>query len=800
MDMIILLIRTLAVISIAMLIIYLYGMLIRRYRSKLMAWESWVAGIFFSVAAGLSILSARTLFEGSAVDGKLALLAVGTLFYGPRASCVIIFGILTTQALIQEPITLNILLQITVVMGIGLVYRKWLERKGYRNFYGPMMLLGVILVAVGATGNILFNVPVALSGKDFHDILLVLILAPAMTMSIGGVFLMEMDRRDKELDLIHTKEDLTTQNEEITALYEEMTAAEETLQEQYDQLQKNREELIRANDRYKLIYQASNEGLWEYDYKTKGTYLSDRITEIYGYGPEMKTFMNQERDSLIHPEDLPQVYENWRALNRGIIQSYDMEYRILHASGEYRWIQAKGTILRDENGRNLLMAGSHGDIHQRKIQEQKLYESAYYDQLTGLPNRGWFMETLDNCVRKTIATHDIGAVLIFGLDDFKIINETMGHSSGDDVLREVASRLAAMKSDSLQSARLNADKFLVLLSSIQQRFEIEAEIQRILGAIHEPIQLNEGQIMVTASLGAVLFPKDAHTPEMILRHGDMALQQAKSCNKNSYVFFDDKMAKENMRHARIDIGLKSAVVNQEFMLHYQPIFKTNSRELAGFEALVRWNSPEFGFVSPAEFIRLAEQNGTIVELGNWVLREACDFVNRMGLSDNRRMYLSINLSPVQLLQKDFVAHVKEIMGETGVAQSRIVFEITETAMMESFDASYQKILVLRDWGINFSLDDFGTGYSSLNYLRKIPVKTLKIDKSFIDDLVRDTRLQMMVKSIIDISHDLELTVVTEGVEEEAQLELLKSYGCDCIQGYLLGRPMPEPKAIELIQQ
>lgn len=615
---------------------------------------------------------------------------------------------------------------------------------------------------------------------------------------IGKLVLIVIQAREKEKELILAKDDLTRQNEEITALYEEMTAAEETLQEQYDQLQRHREEILRINDRYRLIYQAGNEGLWEYDFATKETLLSDRVTEIYGYGPHKKVFMQQERDALIHPDDLPRVYDNWRALNQGDVQTYDMEYRIRHASGEYRWIQAKGTILRDDAGKNLLMAGSHGDIHQRKIQEQKLYESAYYDQLTGMPNRKWFMEKLEACVDQTVAAHDVGAVLVIGLDDFRIINDAMGHANGDEVLRVVAERLAAFKGDKSWIARLSGDEFMVLLCSIHQRHDIEIEIQKVLALIHRPIHLNDGEIIISASLGAVLFPKDASTAETVLRNGDIALRQAKKRRKSSYIFFDDRMAKENLRHVHLDAGLRAAFRNQEFVLHYQPIFRANTRVLAGFEALVRWKSPEFGFVSPNEFIRLAEQNGSIVELGNWVLQEACAFVKRIGACGNPDIYVSVNLSPVQILQKDFVSQVKEIIEKSEIAPDRIIFEITETAMMESFDASYQKILDLREWGLNFSLDDFGTGYSSLNYLRTIPVSTLKIDKSFIDDLLSDKRLQKMVRSIIDISHDLGLTVVTEGVEEESQLALLIGYGCDCIQGYLLGRPVPEADAMAWI--
>ncbi len=797
MNMSNLLIATLAVISIGLLFISLYGILIRRYGQWVSPWEKWVAGLFFGAAAAFSIVAARVLFDGSVIDGKFAYLAVGTLFFELPGAAVIAASILLAWLVIHEALTPILALQLITVTGIGLVYRQWLDRQGYKKFYGPMVLMGVLIILQNIFWSRVFNVSVQLSGTDLYDTVLSLTFVPLVTAVMGGFFLADMERRAQEMELIHTKDDLTAQNEEITALYEEMSAAEETLQEQYDQLEKNRREIIRINDRYRLIYQAGNEGLWEYDYATNETYLSDRLTEIYGYGPEKKIFMNRERDSLIHPEDLPKVYEKWRALNHGLIQAYDMEYRILHSSGEYRWIQAKGTILRDEEGNNLLMAGSHGDIHERKTQQQKLYESAYFDALTGLPNRDWFMEKLSGCITKTIENHGVGATLILGLDDFKAVNDAMGLASGDVVLKAIGERLLSWQNEKRFTARLSGDEFLVLLSDVQQRHEVESEIQQVLELIRLPIPFNEIELILSASLGAVLFPKDAHAADKILQNGSIALQQAKLKGRSTYVFFDDRMAKDSMRHIRLEAGLKTAFENREYFLDYQPIFRSDTLGLAGFEALARWHSPEFGLVPPDEFIRIAEQNGRIVELGNWVLQEACGLLKSMDMKSDNSTYLSVNLSPVQLLQKDFVVQIKEIITRMGVPPHRIVFEITETALMESFETSNQKICELKAWGVGFSLDDFGTGYSSLSYLRNLPVKTLKIDKCFIDDICTDHRLQKMVKSVIDISHDLELNVVAEGVENNAQLMLLKNLGCDCIQGYLLGPPTTKFKALSL---
>jgi len=782
-------VRVLATVAIGMLFIHMHGLLMERFRHQLTRWEPWTAGVFLGMAAVFAMIAARLVFEGPLFDGKLALLGIGAVFYGLPAAAVILAAELAALGLMGELTGVYPAVSLLAAAIIGLGLRRMLRgRDGGASFW-PLVILGVSLVAAGMVLGYLLRDPVVLGQSSLDGALLMLVMIPTVTTVTGGMLKMEKERRFKEEALLQTKEDLTAQNEEITALYEEMAAAEETLQEQFDQLQAHREEILRHNERYKLLYQAGNEGLWEYDYATGQTTLSDRLTEIYGYGPEQKVFMTDQRDQLIHPEDLPRVYESWRALERGQIETYDMEYRILHASGEYRWIRAKGTVLRDESGRNQIMAGSHGDIHLRKTQEQRLYESAYTDSLTGLKNRRWLMEKLEETIQAIVTDHDVGAVLMLGLDDFKSINEAMGMRSGDEILRETARRLETFVSDAVYGARLGGDEFILTVSGLTQRYEIEALAQQVMEALHQPISFNAHQVQITASMGIVLIPKDAHTVDAVLRSGDMALSQAKAQGRGRYTFFDERMAKQNMMTLQLDAGLKAATLHDELALVYQPIFNVQSGRLAGFEALVRWNSPEFGYVSPAAFIRIAEKNGQIVESGAWVVREACRFLKSLPEGPGEPLYVSVNVSTVQIMQKDFILHMQGIISEAGVSPERLIMEITETALMESFEASCEKISVLRAWGVGFSLDDFGTGYSSLNYLRKLPVSTLKLDKCFIDELLWDERQRMVVKTIIDISHQLAMTVVAEGVEEAAQMELLRELGCDCIQGYHLGRPV-----------
>lgn len=790
-------VQALAVITIGMLFIYIYGMTIRKFRNFLAPVELWVSGLFFGIAAMAAFLSEQILAEGSMSVAGTVYLALGIVFCGYQGAVIILVVLFSALILGGQTVATIWVTHVMAAVVIGFVFHGWIRVRGYKRFYFPLVLMGLLLGGADLISDLGVGGSWVVDDYAAGNPIVLFLLVPLMTFVVGGIYLMELERRDKELELIASKEDLTVNNEEITALYEEMAAAEETLQEQFDQLRDHREEIMRINEKYNLVYRAGNEGLWDFDYTTGETYLSDRITEIYGYGPEQKPFMIENRNKLIHPDDLPEVKQAWRALKEGTTDVYDMEYRILHASGEYRWIHAKGTVLRDEDGRNLIMAGSHGDIHQRKLQEQKLYESAYTDSLTGLRNRRWILEKLDRVLLDTIQCHGVGAVVILGLDGFKAINETMSMRSGDEILIQTASRVRAVQKEGVFTARLSGDEFMIIMSDIPQRYEVDEVLGKILMDIHRPMRFNGQEIQVTASAGVVIFPKDASGTDAVLRNCDMALIQAKKRGKNCHVFFDEKMAKESMRYIQMDAGLSNALTNNEFQLHYQPIFNSHSRALSGFEALLRWNSPEFGFVPPDVFIRIAERSGKIVDMGNWVIQEACRFHSLLPKDFASDIYVSVNVSPVQIMQKDFVMQVKEIIGNAGVPPGCIVMEITETAMMESFDVNSQKLSDLQEWGIKFFLDDFGTGFSSLNYLGRLPVATLKIDKGFIDELQWDGKQIKMVRGIVNISHQLGLTVIAEGVEEEAQLEILKGLECDCIQGYLLGRPLAESKALEL---
>lgn len=792
-------VRVMAIVAIGMFFVHLHGTLMARFRGMFGPWEQWTAGLFLAMAAAFSMVTSRLIFDGLLFDGKLALLAVGEVFFGAPAAALIAAAELVVMGAFGELNSLYPLLVLVTAWLIAAGFRKHLERTERAKLHWSMVLLGFLLVAEGLFWGYLLGDATVLAESTPVGMLMMAVLIPVITAMIGSILQMEEARLAKEEALIQAKEDLTAQNEEITALYEEMSAAEETLQEQFDQLQQHREEILRHNERYNLLYQAGNEGLWEYDYMTDTTTLSDRLTEIYGYGPEGKAYMTVNRDALIHPDDLPRVYENWRSLNRGLIETYDMEYRILHACGEYRWIRAKGTILRDAEGRNLLMAGSHGDIHLRKTQEERLYESAYTDSLTGLRNRRWFMERLDGSIEDIVGTHGVGAALLLGLDDFKSINEAMGMRSGDEILRIIAGRLLTLDDEALYAARLGGDEFILMLEGVTQRYEIEAAARRILTAISSPIAFNSHEIQVTGSIGVVLIPKDAAVTDAVLRNCDLALTQAKQSGRNTCVFFDERMAKQSMMNLQLDAGLKTAAENNEFSLHYQPIYNIQKERLVGFEALIRWNSPEFGSVSPDSFIRIAEKNGQIVEIGHWVLGEACGFVGRFPPGADGDLYVSVNVSTVQIMQKDFILQMQAVIEQWDIRPERIVMEITETTLMESFEVSSSKIEAMKAWGVRFSLDDFGTGYSSLNYLRKLQVSTLKLDKRFIDELLWDERQRKIVHTMIEISHELGMTVVAEGVEDADQLEVLKQMGCDCVQGYHVSRPVLEAEAMKWVE-
>lgn len=550
-------------------------------------------------------------------------------------------------------------------------------------------------------------------------------------------------------------------------------------------------ELKRSEERYKLVFEASNEGLWDYNLTNNETYFSGEWYKNFGL-EENKFFSESKWYNLIHPEDRIKIKKSINNIRKGIIDKYQTEIRVRNQAGQYIWILAKGIGMRDDAGQLVRLAGSYQDIHLKKTQEEKIRQLAYFDRVTDLPNRVSFYEWLESKLGREKTT--TGAVLFIDLDNFKIINDTFGHVFGDKFLQEVGKRLKVLQNKDNLVARLGGDEFVIAVDSIHELDQITTYAKSILSLFEEPFFLDGNEFVVSASVGIALYPTDGKNIGEILKKADSAMYKAKNLGKNNFAMFDDSIEEELYSKILLSHKLRGAIERGELEVFYQPQLAIDNNRLYGFEALSRWKMPQYGFVPPLTFISLAEETGLIINIGEWVLKQACLFAKNINQGRKEEIIISVNISSVQLMQRDFVDNVQRILVETGLDPNLLGLEITESILMESFVSNARKLEQLRNMGIKISLDDFGTGYSSLNYLRQLPINMLKIDKAFIDGLTEDERVKYLTKSIVKIAHNMGLQVVAEGVETQEQLVLLKKYKCDIIQGYLISQPNPEQEA------
>lgn len=431
------------------------------------------------------------------------------------------------------------------------------------------------------------------------------------------------------------------------------------------------------------------------------------------------------------------------------------------------------------------------NIEKRKIQEKKIKKLAYYDILTGLPNRTYLNETLKNEL-EVAKTSGIGGVVFFiDVDNFKILNDTFGHGFGDEILVDIGKRFKELVGEDKFIARLGGDEFIILLKNINDRTVIDNILNEIVSSFEKPFYIEEKEFYLTISIGVTLYPKDGDNLDELLKNADTAMYRAKDSGRARYVYFEKDMNEKSFEKMQMQNKLRNAIENDELVLYYQPKVDLKNNEIIEYEALIRWISPDYGFVPPDRFISIAEESGLISKLGAWVFERACEFSKKINNNSKDNIIVSVNVSVVELMNVNYISTIKKILEKIEVNPKSIGIEITETALMESFETNEAILNELIELGIQVSLDDFGTGYSSLNYLKKIPTNILKIDKSFVDDIKNDEIDETIIKAIIEIAHKLNLEVVAEGVETEEQKDKLKEYKCDQIQGYLISKPLPE---------
>lgn len=462
------------------------------------------------------------------------------------------------------------------------------------------------------------------------------------------------------------------------------------------------------------------------------------------------------------------------------------------------WVETYKSPVFDANGKPWGTTGISLDITERRLYEEEIYRMVYFDELTNLPNRRYIKERLDNEMESISRINASGAVLFIDMDDLKLINDTFGHAYGDEVIQTAGTRIFAEAGENATVARIGGDEFVVLLPAIDNRDEAESVAYRIVKALNKDYMVNNSLSHMSASVGIALYPVDSNQSEDILKKTKAALSVAKAKGKNTWRFYDASMFKAAYENMILKYNLRGANERGELSLYYQPQVTIPDRSIIGFEALLRWQSPEHGSVSPSLFISLAEENDTIHEIGNWVLGKACEFARSLADMGKGHLCVWVNVSPRQLIADDFVSVVNNAIAGAQINPGQLGLEITENVLIDSLNDCIHKLLLLKNLGINLSLDDFGTGYSSLTYLRRLPVRTLKIDKSFIDDIAFDDDQVSFVHLIVEMAHMLGLIVVAEGVETEAQIERLMRCRCDYIQGYVFSRPVPAQDALKLL--
>ncbi len=549
--------------------------------------------------------------------------------------------------------------------------------------------------------------------------------------------------------------------------------------------------LRESEERYALAIRAANDGIWDWNLKTNEIYYSVRWKEMLGYGENEIAADVNEWFKRIHPDDRKQVQANLVTHLRGSTPSFECEYRMQHADGRYIWVLSRGLAMRDSNESPHRLAGSQSDITARKLAEERLAQEALHDALTGLPNRILFLDRLQNRLDRTKRDPDgLFAVMFIDLDRFKVVNDSLGHAFGDQLLITTGWRLEQCLRPQDTVSRLSGDEFAILLDAVNNIGDTRRVAERIRAQLITTTLLGVVERSPTASIGIVMFDKNYTAAEDMLRDADLAMYHAKRFGGNQYQFFDDAMHTSAVELLQLESELKHAVARKEWLIYYQPIVSIMSEKPVGAEALIRWLHPQRGILSPSEFIQVAEDTGLIVPIGEYVLRMACSQAKAWRDAGHSNFWVSVNISARQFRDKDLVEMITRILTETGLSSDGLRLEITESVAVQNREHTIKIMNELDAMGVYTSLDDFGTGYSSLSYLKQFPLRVLKVDQSFIQDIQHNQKNEALIKAIISMARSLGLEVVGEGVEKTEQLNFLRTEMCDQVQGFLLSRPVP----------
>jgi diguanylate cyclase (GGDEF)-like protein/PAS domain S-box-containing protein len=543
-------------------------------------------------------------------------------------------------------------------------------------------------------------------------------------------------------------------------------------------------------ERYEMAARGSHDGLWDWDLGSDTLYCSPRWHALVGVEDGGDVVPPSFWLDRVHPDDLPELRAAIDAHLRGQDEHLACESRLRGDDGSYRWTLCRGLALRREDGTPYRIAGSLTDITERRDADERRLHDALHDTLTGLANRALFLERLSLAIRRTQRTdaHRV-AVLLLDVDRFKVVNDSLGHALGDDLLIAIARRLDACVRDVDTVARLGGDEWAILIDDLATGDEASRVAERIRQTLRQPLLAGGHSLFVTVSIGIALLNDSAQIPEDLLRDAETAMYRAKELGRDRHVVFDASLHGRAVALLALESDLRYALERGELVVYYQPIVSADDLAVRGVEALVRWCHPKRGLVPPADFIGFAEDSGLILPLGEWVLHRAIEQLREWQAAGVAPERMSVNLSARQLLQDNLPERIAIMLERAGLDPIRLELELTEGVVAEQAEPTIDVLRRLRAIGIHLAVDDFGTGYSSLAYLTRFPVSTVKIDRTFLVDIQHDSVNQAIVQAVTTLAHSIGMRVVAEGIETPEQRELARSLGCDEVQGYLISKPL-----------
>ena len=556
--------------------------------------------------------------------------------------------------------------------------------------------------------------------------------------------------------------------------------------------------LRESEEQFKQLAGNIPQVFWITDIHHQNTiYISPAASLMLGRPLEELYRRSRSLVKAVHPEDRRRVHDARKFAMRG---GYDETYRVVRPDGTIRWVNDRAFPVQDESGKVYRIAGIAEDVTEKKFAEEQLLQLAHYDVLTRLPNRALFYDRMKQALAQAKRNQWTVGVMFIDLDRFKNVNDTLGHAVGDQLLQQVSERLTRSVRAGDTVGRLGGDEFAIVLSNFSSAQDANLVAQKIMAGFDEPFRLEGSDIYVTASIGITLYPNDSADQDTLIRNADAAMYRAKEAGRNSFQFYTSGMNERAVATLSLESSLRRALDRNEFLLHFQPKVSVADGHIVGTEALLRWKHPERGMLSPGEFMPVLEETGLIAPAGNWVLRSVCAQIKAWERQGIPLLPVAVNLSARQFIVRDFGPSIRRLLEEHKIDPALLELEITESSLMTNTEEAARTLEFLSALGVGLAIDDFGTGYSSLSYLKRFPLDSLKIDRSFVRDLTTDVDDATITRAVISMAHNLSLRVIAEGVETEAQLAFLAEHGCDQIQGYYFSRPLSADDCAEWIRQ